>query len=138
MGTAADAVAAFDSDYDPIMTPCGALMALLVLMFVSTLVDVGAGLDRRGEPVLWSLLTGLLSSFLSFYWFRVDRELRGWPRSRWLSTAIVTLTPLAVPYYLARSRPKGRKLRGVARFVGYVLLMVVASMAGAMLAMLLS
>jgi len=138
MGTAGDAVTAFDSDYDPIMTPRGALMALLVLMFVSTLVDVGAGLDRRGEPVLWSLLTGLLSSFLSFYWFRVDRELRGWPRSRWLSTAIVTLTPLAVPYYLARSRPKGRKLRGVARFVGYVLLMVVASMAGAMLAMLLS
>lgn len=138
MGTAVDEVAVLDSDYEPVMTPRSALVALLVLMFVSTLVDVGAGLDRRGEPVLWSLLTGLLSSFLSFYWFRVDRELRRWPRSRWLSTAIVTVTPLAVPYYLARSRPKGKKLRGVARFVGYVFLMVVASMAGAMLAMLLA
>jgi len=127
-----------DYGYDPVMTPRGALVALLVLMFVSTLVEVGAGLSRRGEPVLWSLLTGLLSSFLGFYWFRLDRELRGWPRSRWLSVAIVTVTPLAVPYYLARSRPKGRKLRGLAGFVGYVFLMLVASMAGAILAQLMS
>ncbi|WP_305821485.1 hypothetical protein [Massilia brevitalea] len=127
-----------DYGYDPVMTPRGALVALLVLMFVSTLVEVGAGLNRRGEPVLWSLLTGLLSSFLGFYWFRLDRELRGWPRSRWLGVAIVTITPLAVPYYLARSRPKGRKLRGLAGFVGYVFLMLVASMAGAILAQLMS
>ena len=127
-----------DYGYDPVMTPRGALVALLVLMFVSTLVEVGAGLSRRGEPVLWSLLTGLLSSFLGFYWFRLDRELRGWPRSRWLGVAIVTITPLAVPYYLARSRPKGRKLRGVAGFVGYVFLMLVTSMAGAILAQLMS
>jgi len=127
-----------DDGYDPVMTPRGALVALLVLMFVSTLVEVGAGLSRRGEPVLWSLLTGLLSSFLGFYWFRLDRELRGWPRSRWLSVAIVTITPLAVPYYLVRSRPKGRKLRGLAGFAGYVFLMLVASMAGAILAQLMS
>jgi len=126
-----------DRGYDPVMTPRGALAALLVLMFVAALVEAGAGLRQRGEPVLWSLATGFLSSFLSFYWFRVDRELRGWPRSRWLSTAIVTLTPLAVPYYLARSRPKGRKLRGVGGFVGYVFLMLVASILGAMLGFLL-
>ena len=71
-----------DDDYDPVMTPRGALVALLVLMFVSTLVDVGAGLSRRGEPVLWSLLTGLLSSFLGFYWFRLDRELPTEPRQQ--------------------------------------------------------
>ncbi|MEW6021826.1 MAG: hypothetical protein AB1807_06770 [Pseudomonadota bacterium] len=138
MGTAVDEVTVLDSDYDPVMTPRGVLIALLVLMFVSTLVEMGADLRARGEPVLWSLLTGLLSSFLSFYWFRVDRELRGWPQSRWLSTAIVTVTPLAVPYYLARSRPKGRKLRGVAGFVGFVFLMLVASILGGMLALLLS
>lgn len=83
-------------------------------------------------------MSGLLSSFLSFYWFRLDREQRGWPRSRWLSTAIVFLTPLAIPWYIARSRPQGRKLRGVLRFFGYVLLMLGASMAGGLLALLLS
>jgi len=126
-----------DCEYDPVMRPRGVLAALLALMFVTTLVEAGAGMRGREEPVLWSLASGLLSSFLSFYWFRLDRELRGWPRSRWMSTAIVTVTPLAVPYYLARSRPKGRKLRGVGRFVGYVLLMMVASVAGAALGMLL-
>lgn len=123
--------------YDPLLTPRGALVALLVLMFVAALVEAGAGLRERGEPALWSLATGFLSSFLSFYWFRVDRELRGWPRSRWLSTAMVALTPMAVPYYLARSRPKGRKLRGVGRFLGYVFLMLLASILGALLALLL-
>jgi len=138
MDTPVDEGALGAAGYDPVMTPRGALVALLVVMFVTTLVDMGAGLNTRGEPVLWSLLTGLLSSFLGFYWFRLDRELRGWPRSRWLSTAIVTVTPLAVPYYLARSRPKGKKLRGVAGFFGFVCLMLLASMAGAILAMLLS
>lgn len=138
MGTAVDEVTVLDSDYDPVMTPRGVLNALLVVMFVTTLVDMGAGLSARGEPVLWSLLTGLLSNFLTFYWFRVDRELRAWPRSRWLSTAMVTITPLAVPYYLARSRPRGKKLRGVAWGFGYLLLMLLASLAGAILGMLLS
>jgi len=126
-----------DHGYDPVMRPRAVLIALLVLMFVTTLVDMASGVRERGDAPLWSLVTGFLSSFLCFYWFRVDRELRGWPRSRWLTTAIVLLTPLAVPYYLARSRPKGRKLRGVGGFVGYVFLMVVASMAGGVLAILL-
>lgn len=138
MGTAVDEVTVLDSDYDPVMTPRGVLVALLVVMFVTTLVDMGAGLSARGEPVLWSLLTGLLSNFLTFYWFRVDRELRAWPQSRWLSTAMVTITPLAVPYYLARSRPRGKKLRGVARGFGYLVLMLLASLAGAILGMVLS
>jgi len=138
MGIAGDEAAVFDSGYHPVMTPRGVLAALLVLMFVSMLVEMGTQVRAGGEPVLWSLLSGLLSSFLSFYWFRVDRELRGWPPSRWLSTAIVTITPLAVPYYLARSRPKGEKLRGVARFVGFVFLLLLASVLGGMLALFLA
>ena len=134
---AVDIGAGLAPDDEPWMTPRGALNALLVLMFVSALVDAASGMRERGAPLFWTLLSGFLSSFLSFYWYRLDRELRAWPRSRWLSIAIVTLTPLAVPYYIARSRPKGHKLRGVARFVGFVFLMLLASMAGAVLALLL-
>lgn len=133
-----DALAGLHPAYAPVMSPRGAAMALLALMFVSALVDAATGAREREEPLLWTFVSGLLSSFLSFYWFRLDREQRGWPRSRWLSTAIVFLTPLAIPWYIARSRPQGRKLRGVLRFVGYVLLMLVVSMAGGMLALLLS
>lgn len=133
-----DPAAGLHPAYTPVLRPRGAAMALLALMFVSALVDAATGVREREEPLLWTFVSGLLSSFLSFYWFRLDRELRGWPRSRWLSTAIVFLTPLAIPWYIARSRPSGRKLRGVLRFVGYVLLMLVVSMAGGMLALLLS
>lgn len=133
-----DALARLQPAYAPVLSPRGAAMALLALMFVSALVEAAAGLREREEPLLWTFMSGLLSSFLSFYWFRLDREQRGWPRSRWLSTAIVFLTPLAIPWYIARSRPQGRKLRGVLRFFGYVLLMLVVSMAGGMLALLVS
>ena len=133
-----DAVAAFLPAYAPVLSPRGAAIALLALMFLSALVEAATGMREREAPVLWTLVSGLTSSFLSFYWFRLDRELRGWPRSRWLSTAIVFLTPIAIPWYIARTRPPGRRLRGVLRFFGYVLLMLVASVAGGLLALLLS
>lgn len=122
--------------YAPVMSPRGAAISLLALMFVSALVEAASGMREREEPLVWTFVSGILSSFLSFYWFRLDREGRGWPRSRWLTLAVVFLTPLAIPYYIARTRPRGRKLRGVLGFVGYVLLMLVASVAGGMLALL--
>ena len=134
----ADGLAAYLPAYAPVLTPRGAALALLALMFLSTLVDAAGG-EREGAALLvWTFVSGLSSSFLSFYWFRLDREQRGWPRSRWLSTAVIFLTPLAIPWYIARSRPPGRKLRGVLRFFGYVLLMLLVSAAGGMLALVLS
>ena len=134
----ADAVMACVPAYAPLLSPRGAATALLALMFLSTLIEASAGARENDALVLWTFVSGLASSFLSFYWFRLDRELRGWPRSRWMSTAIVFLTPIAVPWYIARTRPRGRKLRGVLRFFGYVLLMLAASVAGGMLALLLA
>ena len=136
--TGPEVAAAFLPAYAPLLSPRGAAIALLALMFLSALVGSAADAREREEPLVWTFVSGFLSSFLSFYWFRLDRELRGWPRSRWLSTAIVFLTPLAIPWYIARSRPRGRKLRGVLRFFGYVLLMLVVSMAGGLLALLVS
>ncbi|XYJ12571.1 hypothetical protein ACSUZJ_11470 [Telluria sp. B2] len=136
--TGPEAVAAFVPAYAPVLSPRGAAIALLALMFLSALIGAAADTREREEPLVWTFVSGFLSSFLSFYWFRLGREQRGWPRSRWLSTAIVFLTPLAVPWYIARSRPRGRKLRGVLRFFGYVLLMLVVSMAGGLLALLVS
>ena len=133
-----DGLAAFVPAYAPVLSPRGAALALLALMFVSTLVDASSGAQEHAALLLWTFVSGLSSSFLSFYWFRLDREQRGWPRSRWLSTAVVFLTPFAIPWYIARSRPRGRKLRGVLRFFGYVLLMLLVSALGGMLALLAS
>ena len=124
-------------EYAPVLSPRGAALALLALMFVSTLVDAATEGQDNAALLLWTFVSGFSSSFLSFYWFRLDREQRGWPRSRWLSIAVIFLTPLAIPWYIARSRPRGRKLRGVLRFFGYVLLVLLASALGGMLALLL-
>ena len=131
-------LAAFAPAYAPVLRPRGAALALLALRFLSTLVDAATEGQDNAALLLWTFVSGFSSSFLSFYWFRLDREQRGWPRSRWLSIAVIFLTPLAIPWYIARSRPRGRKLRGVLRFFGYVLLVLLASAAGGMLALVLS
>jgi hypothetical protein len=133
---AADGLAAFVPAYAPVLSPRGAARALLALMFVSTMVDAASEAHESAALLVWTFVSGLSSSFLSFYWFRLDREQRGWPRSRWLSTAVVFLTPLAIPWYIAHSRPPGRKLHGVLCFFGYVLLMLLMSAAGGMVALL--
>jgi hypothetical protein len=107
------------------------LIALLALMLVSGLVEP-AEPTAATPPVWWLLLSGFLSSFLPFYWYRLDSEARRFHRSRWMSTGIVALTPIVVPIYLLRSRPRGKRLGALLRCLGFGVLMIAAVMLGAL------
>jgi hypothetical protein len=107
------------------------LYALLVLMLVAGAIDA-ANLDAP-QPSLWSaLLWAFLSTFLPFYWYRLDSEARRFHRSRWMSVGIVVLTPIVVPIYLLRSRPRGKRLGALLRCLGFGVLMIAAVMLGAL------
>ena len=112
------------------MTPKNTLWALLALMFACGLSEALYGAAHMRMPIWWALLTGLLSNFLPFYWYRLDSEARLFRRSRWMSSAVVALSPLAIPFYLLRSRPRGAWLGSIARMSGFLLLMVLASAVG--------
>ncbi len=117
------------------MNPKRVLHGLLIVTLLDAMIDPGAASDAAASPwILLSLGLALLSNFLGFYWYRLDSEERRYRRSRWMSSAIVTAMPFAMPYYLVRSRPKGRKLRSLSRFVAYLLLMLGAAIAGAAIA----
>jgi hypothetical protein len=105
------------------------LIALLALMLVSGLVEPLEA-PAAAPPLWWILLSGFLSSFLPFYWYRIDSEARLFLPSRWLSTGVVTLTPVALPIYLLRSRPRGQRARALLRCLGFSVLMVIASVLG--------
>jgi hypothetical protein len=77
----------------------------------------------------WAVLSTLMFSYLSFYWYRLDREAYLYRGSRWLSIGIVMLAIVAVPYYLVRSRPAGQKGRALLRLAGFC---VVLGAAGAL------
>jgi len=106
------------------------LAGILATMFVSGLVSAMAEERRLPEPVWWTILSAFLSSFLTFCWFRLDRDARGVRRSAWANIAILLLEPVAIIVYVLVSRPRGQKLRGIGRLAGFFLLMLVATMLG--------
>jgi amino acid transporter len=78
----------------------------------------------------WAVLSTLIFSYLSFYWYRLDSEARLYRRSRWLSVGVVMLAIVAVPYYLVRSRPAGQKRRALLRLAGFCVLLGAAGALG--------
>lgn len=112
------------------MTPKNTLWALLVLMFACGMADALYAAAHMRMPAWWALLSAFLLNFLPYYWYRLDSEARLYRRSRWMSTAVVAVSPLAIPLYLLRSRPQGRRLEALARMSGFLLLMLGAALGG--------
>ena len=60
----------------------------------------------------WAVLSTLLFSYLSFYWYRLDREAHLYRGSRWLSIGIVMLAIVpCLTTSCAAVRPAGRGAR---------------------------
>lgn len=112
------------------MTPKNILLALLALMFASGMADSLYGATRPSMPAWWMLLSAFLTSFLPYYWYRLDSEARLFLRPRWMSVAVVAVAPLGIPLYLLRSRPRGSRMASLARMSGFLLLMLGAGTAG--------
>lgn len=111
------------------MTSRSLLLAILVLMVVNGVVDTSY--EAAGAPPIgWSLGLALAFSFLVFAWYRHDSDEQGYRRTIWLNMGVLVASPLAVPYYLLRSRPAGKRLPAMARLAGFAVLMVLATALG--------
>jgi hypothetical protein len=71
-------------------------------------------------PRLLDFLFIVAVSVLVYLWYYFDATERRFTRSATLGGAVVLFTFLAVPYYLARSRPQGQRLRAVLKFAAAV------------------
>jgi hypothetical protein len=65
----------------------------------------------------------IANAFLAFLWFRLDSDQRSYRRTPFLTTAVVGVSILAIPYYLFRTRGIRRAIIGVlvlvSIFIGY-------------------
>ena len=105
---------------------------VLLLLYIAALSGMTSYLDARriAEPQWSVVVTSLIASSLIFWWYLADSTSRSYRRSPLLNVAIVAIAFFAVPYYLLRSREKGRRFQAVAKMVGFVLLMAGASVVG--------
>lgn len=110
--------------------PVHVLGMLVAFTALAGLVDALEQAHGR-EAQWWSVVSTLVFSFLCFYWYRLDSDRRAYRRTRWLNVGVVMLAIVAVPYYLARSRPRGQKMRAFLRLGGFVLLLGGAGVLGA-------
>lgn len=92
---------------------------------------------EASEPALLVGVFEIAMGFLLFSWYYTDSNARAYPRSRWLSIAVVALAWLAIPYYLVRSRPAGQKGRALLRCLGFVVLSLCVAAVAAVLGALL-
>jgi hypothetical protein len=112
----------------------------LILLGMAALSGVSTYLEAQGlrEPN-WSVVsTSIAFSLLIFWWYWADSTSRSYRRSPLLNVAVIAVAFVAVPYYLVRSRPRGQRLRAVAGLLGFVAMLVVALLIGALAVALVS
>jgi hypothetical protein len=112
---------------------------VLGVLFVFTLLMGafdGHAIARHTEASGGELVFELLTSFLCFYWYRLDSDIRSYRRSAGLNVSVVMLAIVAIPYYLVRSRAAGQRGRALLRLAGFALLLAAGAVLGAALAIL--
>ena len=78
----------------------------------------GAWLFRNDPLPVSSLVFAIAVAFFALFWVRMDADQRNFRRSPLLTTSVVGLPIVAVPYYLFRTRGFRRGCLGVLAFLG--------------------
>jgi len=115
------------------MKPNHVLIPLLLFLALIGGISERYAANNIPEPMWWVLLSTLLCGAIIFYWYVLDSNARGYHRSKWLNIGVVALAVVAVPYYLVRSRPAGQKGKALLKFLGFGILLWIATAGGAVL-----
>jgi hypothetical protein len=79
---------------------------------------VGAWLYRNNPLSASAIVFAIAGAFFAFLWVRLDAHQRDFQCSPFLSTSVVGLTIVALPYYLFRTRGFRKGCVGVLAFFG--------------------
>jgi hypothetical protein len=87
----------------------------------------------KGPDALAALFFALILA-LTYVWYYYDSIERSYARSRGLNLGIILLAVVAIPYYVARSRPRGQRLKAILRLIGFALCYLICAVLGLLLA----
>jgi hypothetical protein len=101
---------------------------VLVLLFIGVAVSGafdGYHLARNeATPAPLNLALTFMLGAISFAWYYFDAAQIPYRRPKLLDVAVIFLAPIAVPFYLIRSRPSGSRLKAVGLFLGVFVLLI--------------
>jgi Co/Zn/Cd efflux system component len=112
------------------MTAVKAWPILWLLLFITAAESFFSTVANDSPNVAMMALIGLAFNFVSFVWYCRDSDAAAYRRTLGLNIAVILLGPFAIAYYLLRSRPKGFRLRAMLRLLGFIVLVVLASVVG--------
>lgn len=115
----------------PPVTVAQARYAVLAVFFFGTMIEMFA-------PNVGLLALNFLSSFFVFLWYCRDRDAHGRRRSLGRNLGVILLPFIAIPWYLMRHRPWRQKVRMFLRFIGFLGLILLAGLAGALVTALVA
>ncbi len=106
------------------------LFALLVWAFGIGALNKYFNLGQAEKYEGWLMVSTVVSGIIVFAWYYSDSELHQYKRSKWLNIGVVALALLAVPYYLIRSRPQGKRGKALVKCFGFCVVALLSSVLG--------
>ena len=85
---------------------------------------------HRATPKAFDILFLVVSTVLVYRWYYLDAAARAYRRTALLGGAVIMLPLLALPYYLFRSRPSGKRMRALLGYFGLLVLAIVTIVLG--------
>ncbi|MCV2360509.1 MULTISPECIES: hypothetical protein [Roseateles] len=113
------------------------VFALLALSVLCGLAEGTAGSFGLVMQKPFDVVSSLLFMLIGYLWYRQDAQARQYRGSSLLGGAIIMASVLAIPYYLAKSRPSEQRGKAIGSFIGLVLLAATSAGIAAVLADLL-
>ena len=98
------------------MTSRQALYILIALLLLSAVHSGVYGEDRASLSGAVGLALHALVLAFTYLWYYQDASERNFKRSTALGAAIVLFSVVSVPYYLIKSRPKGRRVTSTLKY----------------------
>jgi hypothetical protein len=115
-----------------------AIAAMLASGFFAGAMVTYFASHRLREPEPLTALSILMPMALTYVWYYYDSIEYAYIRSRTLNLGIIFLTFAVVPYYLARSRPKGRRWKAIWWMIGIAFCYILMEILGAILVRLVA
>jgi hypothetical protein len=105
---------------------------VLILIFAALVGAVNNYLYIRAYvvPVWWQASSIVLFVLFMLTWYHYDSVSNGYKRTKWMNAGVLFMAVVAIPFYLVRSRAKGKKIKALLALSGFVALLLLSTIVG--------